>query len=133
MVKQTTRKAKHPKAKHHTYDATFRGVMEWAHSELNHVGRIVSLSDKDVQYAYALSTVNGMMHLNQAVEELMGDRAYSRHRNDLRKLHGKVERTIDHLIKDFGVNVGTIRAFNTRKVLRKLHTAGTRRKAVRFA
>ena len=131
MVKQTTRKAKHPKAKHHTYDATFKGVMEWANSELGHVGRIVSLSDKDVQYSYALSTVNGMMHLNQAVEELLADRAYSRHRTDLRKLHGKVERTIDHLIKDFGVNIGTIRAFNTRKVLRKLHT-GTRRKSVRF-
>ena len=128
MVKQKTQKAKH-----HTYDATFKGVMEWANSELAHVGRIVSLSDKDVQYSYALSTVNGMMHLNQAVEELLADRAYCRHRNDLRKLHGKVERTIDHLIKDFGVNVGTIRAFNTRKVLRKLHTAGTRRKAVLFA
>jgi len=127
MVKQTTRKATH-----HTYDATVRGVMEWAHSELAHVGRIVSLSDKDVQYAYALSTVNGMMHLSQAIEELLGDRAYSRHRTDLRKLHGKVARTIDHLIKDFGVNLGTIRAFNTRKVLRKLHTGATR-KAVRFA
>ena len=127
MVKHT-RKA----SKHHTYDATFKGVMEWASSELAHVGRIVSLSDKDIQYAYALSTVNGMMHLIQAIEELLADRSYSHHHNDLRKLHGKVERTIDHLIKDFGVNVGTIRAFNTRKVLRRLHT-GTRRKAVRFA
>ena len=127
MVKHT-RKA----IKHHTYDETFRGVMEWANAELDHVGRIVSPSDKDIQYAYALSTVNGMMHLIQAIEELLAARPYSHHHNDLRKLHGKVERTIDHLIKDFGVNVGTIRAFNTRKVLRRLHT-GTRRKAVRFA
>jgi len=125
MVKQTR------KATRHTYDATFKGVMEWANSELAHVGRIVSLSDKDVQYAYALSTVNGMMHLNQAIEELLADRTYAWCHKDLRKLHGKVERTIDHLIKDFGVNIGTIRAFNTRKVLRKLHT-GTRRKSVRF-
>ena len=124
--------AKTRKAKHHTYDATIRGVMEWANSELAHVGRIVSLSDKDVQYAYALSTVNGMMHLNQAIEELLADRAYSCHQKDLRTLHGKVERTIDHLIKDFGVNIETIRAFNTRRVLRKLHT-GTKRKTVRFA
>lgn len=130
MVKHT-RKATHRKATH-TYDETFKGVMEWANAELDHVGRIVSLSDKDIQYAYAISIVNGMMHLNQAIEELMSDRAYSRHRTDLRKLHGKVDRTIDHLVKDFGVNIGTIRAFNTRKVLRKLHT-GTRRKAVRFA
>lgn len=42
------------------YDTTFQGVMKWAESELEHVGRIVSLEDPDLQYSYALSTVNGM-------------------------------------------------------------------------
>jgi len=131
MVKKQTRKTTR-KTTRHTYDATLRGVMEWANSELAHVGRIVSLKDKDIQYAYALSTVNGMMHLSQAIEELLADRSYSHHHTDLRKLHGKVGRTIDHLIKDFGVNIDTIRAFNTRKVLRKLQRGSTR-KSVRFA
>jgi hypothetical protein len=38
------------------YDSTAKGLMMWATSELEHVGRIVSLKDKDLQYSYALST-----------------------------------------------------------------------------
>ena len=33
----------------HRYDATAKGVMEWANSELEHVGRIASIKDKDIQ------------------------------------------------------------------------------------
>ena len=49
------------------YDSTAKGLMMWATSELEHVGRIVSLKDKDLQYSYALSTVNGMAHLKDAI------------------------------------------------------------------
>jgi hypothetical protein len=33
--------------------------MEWAKSELEHVGRIAAVEDPDIQYSYAQSTVNG--------------------------------------------------------------------------
>jgi len=94
--------------------------MAWAASELEHVGRIVGMEDKDLQYSYALSTVNGMVHLRDALYELVMDPAYKEHKTDLKKTHDKVIRVIQHLIKDFKVDLNTIRAFNTRKVLSDL-------------
>ena len=121
MAKKTrTRKATSHK-KHH-YDATCHGVMKWAKHELEHVGRIVAIEDPDIQYSYALSTVNGMLHLKQALEELVADPDYKHHRKDLLKTHGQVVRTVQHLIKDFRVNLETIKAFNTRHVLRNVNS-----------
>ncbi len=102
--------------KHH-YESTVRGVMEWANHELEHVGRIVSIDDADIQYSYALSTVNGMLHLRQALHELIEDPDYAMHKKDLKKTHDSVVRVIKHLIKDFNVNLQTIKNFNTRRVL----------------
>ena len=101
----------------HHYNATVYGVKEWAAHELEHMGRIASLADADVQYAYALSTVNGMLHLRQAVQELINDADYSMHKKDLQKTHDAVVRAIKHLIKDYDVNLETIKAFNTRHVI----------------
>jgi hypothetical protein len=95
--------------------------MGWAAHELEHVGRIVGMKDKDLQYSYALSTVNGMAHLRDALYELVTDPAYKEHKTDLLKTHDKVIRVMKHLIKDFKVNLNTIRAFNTRKVLSNLN------------
>jgi hypothetical protein len=95
--------------------------MNWASHELEHVGRIVGMKDKDLQYSYALSTVNGMAHLRDALYELVTDPANKDHKADLLKTHDKVIRVMKHLIKDFKVNLNTIRAFNTRKVLSNLN------------
>jgi len=99
------------------YEATVRGVMEWANHELEHVGRIVAVHDPDIQYSYALSTVNGMLHLRQALQELIDDPEYAMHKKDLNKTHDSVVRVIKHLIKDFNINLQTIENFNTRQVL----------------
>jgi hypothetical protein len=99
------------------YESTVRGVMEWANHELEHVGRIVSIQDPDIQYSYALSTVNGMLHLRQALHELIEDPEYAMHKKDLKKTHDSVVRVIKHLIKDFNVNLQTIKNFNTRQIL----------------
>lgn len=99
------------------YEATVRGVMEWANHELEHVGRIVAVHDPDIQYSYALSTVNGMLHLRQALQELIDDPEYAMHKKDLKKTHDSVVRVIKHLIKDFNINLQTIKNFNTRQVL----------------
>jgi len=101
----------------HQYDSTAKGLMMWANSELEHVGRIVSLKDKDLQYSYALSTVNGMAHLKDAIAQYVDQHPRSTMREDLLVLHEKVIRVMKHLISDFGVNLDTIRAFNTRGVL----------------
>lgn len=99
------------------YHPTVRGVLEWANSELEHVGRIVSIEDPDLQYSYALSTVNGMAYLKDALYELVNDPKYSMHKEDLLRVHEAVIRTMKHLVKDFNIDLDAIKAFNTRKVL----------------
>jgi len=103
-----------------TYDITPQSVMHWANAELEHVGRIASMKDKNLQYSYAQSTINGMAHLKDAIFQLVNDQEYKRYKPDLLVLHGKVIRTMKHLIKDYRVDLNEIRAFNTRKVLSDL-------------
>ncbi len=114
------------------YDITVKSVMMWANSELEHVGRIVSLRDPDLQYAYAMSTLNGMAHLKDALSELVSDQAYAHHHSDLQKTHDAVIRTMKHLKKDFDLKLGEIRAFNTRGTLSNLgYLEGGKRRATR--
>lgn len=112
------------------YNTTVNSVMMWAKSELEHVGRIVSVKDKRLQRSYAMSTLNGMAHLKDALYELVTDPAQTVHRADLLKTHDAVIRTMKHLIKDFKLDLGTIRSFNTEHVLSNLKYLGkgTRRK-----
>jgi hypothetical protein len=94
--------------------------MMWATSELEHVGRIAAVEDPDIQYSYALSTVNGMAHLKDALFEAVSEKGHKEHKQDLLRLHDGVVRVMKHLIKEYRVNLDTIRAFNTRKVLSNL-------------
>ena len=107
-------------ASNHKYEATAKGVMMWAASELEHVGRIVGIKDKDIQYSYAMSTLNGMAHLKDALFELVNDPAYENHKQDLLRIHDTVIRVMKHLLKDFNLNLDAIRMFNERKVLSNL-------------
>ncbi len=99
------------------YHPTVKGIFEWANSELEHVGRIVSVEDPDLQYSYAMSTVNGMAYLKDAIYELVNDDRYSHHKEDLLRLHGSVIRAMKHLVKDYKIDLSAIKAFNTRRVL----------------
>ena len=110
------------------YEVTVRSVMEWANSELEHVGRIAACKDKRIQYAYALSTVNGMAHLKDALFEIVNDDKYSHSREDLLRTHNSVIRVMKHLIKDYNISLNTIRAFNTKGVLSDLSYLKTRKK-----
>jgi hypothetical protein len=94
--------------------------MEWANSELEHVGRIAAVKDRALQHAYAMSTLNGMAHLKDALYELAIDKNYEWHRNDILKTHDAVIRTMKHLIKDYRLNLETIRKFNTNHTLSNL-------------
>lgn len=102
------------------YRMTVHGVMNWAKHELEHVGYLISVEDSDIQYAYAQSVVNGMLHLRDALLELIHDPAYAHQKEDLQRMHDKIVRTIKHLIKDFDVKLEEIKAFNTRNVLGNL-------------
>ena len=99
------------------YKLTVESAMKWARHELDHVGRIVSVEDPDIQYSYAMSTLYGMLHLKKALAELVNDPAYSTHREDVQRTHDQVVRTIKHLIKDFSLDLNVIQAFNTKKIL----------------
>ena len=103
------------------YDMTAKAAMRWANSELEHVGRIAAVKDKKLQYAYALSTLNGMAHLKDALFELVSDSAYKHHKVDLLKTHDAVIRVMKHLVKDYGLSLDTIRKFNTGRTLSKLN------------
>ena len=100
------------------YHATMTGVLAWANSELEHVGRIASVEDKDLQYAYAMSTVNSMMHLRDALFELANDKKYSWKREEFLRMHDSVVRVLKHLIAEYKINLKTIKAFNTRHTLK---------------
>jgi hypothetical protein len=99
------------------FHSTVGGISKWAESELAHMGRIAAVEDPDLQYAYALSTVNGMLHLRNAVYELMNDDAHVQQKPDLQRLYGQVNRAVQHLISEYKVERSTIEGFNTRKVL----------------
>jgi len=99
------------------YKTTMKGVFGWAQGELEHVGRIAAVEDPDIQYSYALSTVNGMLHLRNAVFELTKQDEYAQQRADLNKLYGQVNRAVQHLITEYKVDGETIKKFNTRKIL----------------
>ena len=103
------------------YNATAKGLMMWANSELEHVGRIIALEDPNLQYAYALSTLNGMAHLKDALFEYVSDNPESHMKDDLLKIHEKVIRVMKHLIKDFNLDISSIEAFNTRGTLSTLN------------
>lgn len=103
------------------YHATAKGLMMWANSELEHVGRIVAVEDPDLQYSYAMSTLNGMAHLKDALYEFVTERPNEPMSKDLKIVHDKVIRVMKHLVKDFNLDLNTIVAFNTRKVLSSLN------------
>lgn len=102
------------------YETTAHGVMAWAKNELEHVGYLVGVKDPDIQYSYAQSVVNGMLHLRDALFEMVKDPNYKEQRTELLRTHDKVVRVVKHLIKDFKVDLGEIKRFNTRHVLSDL-------------
>lgn len=95
--------------------------MMWANSELEHVGRIAAVEDPDLQYSYAISTLNGMAHLKDALYEFVTERQGEPMTKDLKLVHDKVIRVMKHLIKDYKLNIQEIVQFNTRKVLSSLN------------
>ena len=112
------------------YEMTVHGVMAWAKNELEHVGYLVGVKDPDIQYSYAQSVVNGMLHLRDALFEMVNDPNYKQQRPELLRTHDKVVRVVKHLIKDFKVDLGEIKRFNSRHVLSDLSYlkgSGTRR------
>ena len=102
----------------HKYHATMSGVLAWANSELDHVGRIASIEDKDIQYAYAVSTVNGMMHLRNALYELVKDKKYEWKREEFLRTHDQVVRVIKHLMSEYNIDFKTIKRVNVSGLLK---------------
>lgn len=116
------------------YNATAKGLMMWANSELEHVGRIAAVEDPNIQYAYALSTLNGMAHLKDALFEYISGHSENHMVNDLLIIHEQVVRVMKHLIKAYTLDVASIEAFNTRGTLSTLEylkepQSGGKRKA----
>jgi len=100
-----------------SYQITRMGVSEWAKNELEHIGRIAAVKNPDLQYSYAQHTVSGMLHLRDAIKQLIRKEKSAGVRNDLRKLYGQVNRALQHLVTEYNINSNAIKRFNTRKVL----------------
>ena len=64
-------------------------------------------------------SLNGewMAHLRDALMELASDRAYNHEYPEIARTHNQVVRVMKHLIREYKINLNTIRKFNTRKVL----------------
>ena len=103
------------------YNMTMHGVMKWAQHEIKSVGYLAGVEDKDLQYAWAQSIVNGMLHLHDALYELLNDPAYKHEREEVKRMYDKVVRVVQHVIKEYKVNVEDIKQFNTRHVLGPLN------------
>jgi hypothetical protein len=114
---QKTRRLDRMASNARKYKLTSMGAMKWAEHELKHLGRIAAVEDADIQYSYAMSTLNGMLHLKRALTELVNDSAYSMQQEDLRRTLDQVVRAIKHLIKDYSLDLNTIQTFNTKKLL----------------
>ena len=95
--------------------------MNWVKSELEHVGRIIAMKDPHLQKSYAMSTLNGMAHLKDALYEAVQDPENEDHKTQLLRSHDGVIRTMKHLIDDFDLDVATLKAFNTEGVLSNLN------------
>jgi len=102
------------------YEKSPHSLMQWLASELEHVGRIISTKNRHLQKSYAMSTVNGMAHLKDALYEAVQDPLNAEHKVRLLRAHDSVIRTMKHLIRDFKVPVSHIRDFNTEHVLSNL-------------
>jgi len=102
------------------YEKSSHGLMKWLSSELEHVGRIIAMKDPHLQKSYAMSTVNGMAHLKDALYEAVQDSADNEDKTQLLRAHDAVIRVMKHLIADFKIDVNAIKAFNTEKVLSNL-------------
>ena len=113
------------------YNPTAKGLMKWAEHELKHVGKIAAVEDPDIQYSYALSTVNGMAHLKDALFERVSAETEERHKKDLLITHDKVIRVMKHLVKEYGLDVKAIEDFNVKKVLSPLTYLKGGRRATR--
>lgn len=114
------------------YKSTAKGLFQWANSELEHVGRIASIENPDLQYAYAMSTLNGMAHLKDAIYEYISTENTPHMKSDLKKVHDKVVRVMRHLMKTYRLDIQTIINFNTRHTLSNLSYLGSMtRKTVR--
>ena len=103
------------------YNVTTDSVIGWAKSEVEHVSRIASVEDPDIQYSYAQSTVNGMLHLRDALFQLVNDPKYAERKDELLMIHDRIVLLLKQLIKQYKVNLDEIKAFNTRKVLGSLN------------
>ncbi len=103
------------------YNTTAKGLMMWANSELEHVGRIAAISDKDIQYSYAQSTINGMAHLKDAIFQYVNKHPETHMKMDLLTVHDQVIRVMKHLKEVYNVNLDEIKMFNTRRVLSPLN------------
>ena len=103
------------------YHMTMKGVMKWAQHEIKSVGYLAGVEDKDLQYSWAQSIVNGMLHLRDALYELVNDPAYKHEKEELLRMHDKVVRIVKHVIDEYKVNLNDIKQFNTRHVLGPLN------------
>lgn len=102
------------------YNTTAHGLMMWAQGELEHVGRIAGVSDKDIQYSYAQSTLYGMAHLKDAIYQYVNKYPDSPMKNDLLTIHAQVIRVMQHMKDEYNIDLEPIKAFNVRHVLSPL-------------
>lgn len=113
----------------YAYEATMKSLFAWAESELAHVGRIAAVKNPQIQYSYALSTVNGMAHLKDALYELVKETKSKDKKRDILRVHDQVIRVMKHLIREYKIDLKPIKEFNVKGVLSDLRYLRNTRRA----
>ena len=127
-MKKIKQKNIHTMSAPYAYETTMKSLFGWAESELAHVGRIAAVKNPNIQYSYALSTVNGMAHLKDALYELSKETEHKDKKRDILRLHDQVIRVMKHLIREYKIDLAPIKAFNVKGVLSDLsYLKNTRR------
>ena len=92
----------------HRYNIPMFGVKHWYEHEMEAVGHLASMEDAYLRRMYASKVVNGMNHLTKAIQEKITDPGYEHKKRDLEIMKGGIQRTMEHLKKDYDVSEGNI-------------------------
>jgi hypothetical protein len=107
------------------YDITLKNIMMWADEEIKSIGSITALENADLRYSYALSTLNGMAHLKDALDQLIKNKnTVGASKRDLTIKLNQVIRVMKHLMKQYNLDIKAIKTFNVKKVLGSLEYLG---------
>ena len=83
------------------YNRTVHGVLHWFKLEVDYAGRIRLINDRDLRYASALSSINGMDQIKDIVARMLDNPEYASYRSYLLYFHNNIVRIMEKLVTEY--------------------------------